>query len=172
MGHVARACRNLVGGEGARRGSSTAVLSLLSITRNAHCLLSGHSGPYRTSEELGSPCGLADPLRSIFLLVPLQQWLCTFSASITKLLLRPVLSRRQFARQRSRTAIFRRLSQWASSAVAPPSEEGTTVANSIPAMPTSAHCAIQVSVALPSFFKVGISSNGLRLYGPKLTETS
>ena len=68
MGHVARACRNLVGGEGARRGSSTAVLSLLSITRNAHCLLSGHSGPYRTSEELGSPCGLADPCGRYFCL--------------------------------------------------------------------------------------------------------
>src|SRR5215475_2062495 len=59
MGHVAGARGNLVGGEGARRGSSPAVLSLPSITSNAHCCLSGHCGPYRTSEELGSPFGIA-----------------------------------------------------------------------------------------------------------------
>src|SRR5215475_13107475 len=58
MGHVAGARGNLVGGEGARRGSSPAVLSLPSITSNAHCCLSGHRGPYRTSEELGSPFGI------------------------------------------------------------------------------------------------------------------
>src|SRR5215831_8113006 len=70
MGHVAGARGNLVGGEGARRGSGPAVLSLPSITSNAHCCLSGHCGPYRTSEQLGSPFGIAG--RSTFTISPMQ----------------------------------------------------------------------------------------------------
>src|SRR5215475_11468285 len=47
--------RTSCGGEGARRSRSTAPLSLRPTRRNAHCRISGHRGPHRTSEELGQP---------------------------------------------------------------------------------------------------------------------